>query len=745
MNIKKGFFGLMIFSLIISACASQAPENLPTPQTKVTSVPEIDVSAQSFLDSWESEDYVTMYGMLSSASRQAITQDGFITYYQDTATNATLQSIAAQILATSINPNSASAKYIVTFTTALFGDFEREMTMTYTWEEDNWKLNWDPGLIMPELSGGNRLSLEVINNDRGAIYDRNGNPIVDQTTAYALAIIPNQIEDGQEGILLDALADLTGRTAESIKASYEDIRTTDWYVSVGEASEAEVQENWDVLSGLGGLQLTEYQTRYYYNGGIAPQAVGYVLSIPTEQIAEYQEKGYLGDENVGQAGLEKYAEESLAGKPASNLYVVDANNQIISRLNQADPRPAQDITTTLDKELQIQAQKALLGFRGAIVVMEVDTGKILAMASSPSLDTNLFDPENRNSTELLDDLLNDGQQRLLNRVTQGTYPLGSIFKIVGMAAALESDLYTPDTTYYCDSYFEELPGEKFKDWTVDKDLPPSGTLTLTQGLMRSCNPWFYHIGLDLFRQKGATFLSDMARGFGLGSATGIDQVAEDAGQIIDPSTDGDAVQQGIGQGDMLVTPLQVVRFTAAIGNGGTLYRPQVIQRITSSAGVDVYTLTPESSGTLPISDETLKAIQTGMRGVVKSDIGTAREALGDLTIPIYGKTGTAENPMGDSHAWFTGYTDANREDLPDIAITVIVENGGEGSEVAAPIFRRIIETYFFGAPKKLFPWETKFNVTKTPTLEFTLTPTVKTTSVPNQNQGQEQVTPTPAG
>jgi penicillin-binding protein 2 len=372
--------------------------------------------------------------------------------------------------------------------------------------------------------------------------------------------------------------------------------------------------------------------------------------------------------------------------------------------------------------LQIQAQNAIMGFKGAVVVMEVDTGRILAMASSPSLDTNLFDPNNTNSAALLNDMLNDGDQRLLNRVAQGTYPAGSIFKIIVMAAALESDLYTPDTTYYCGSYFEELPGEKFKDWTVDHDLPPSGTLTLTQGLIRSCNPWFYHISLDLFRQKGATYLSDMARAFGLGSATGIEQVAEDTGQVIDPATDGDAVQMGIGQGQLLVTPLQVVRYTAAIANGGTLYRPQLIERITNSGGVAISSFTPEATGTLPISTETLDAIQTGMRGVVASRIGTAREELSGLGITVYGKTGTAENPMGDSHAWFTGYTDENREDLPDIAITVIAENAGEGSEIAAPIFRRIVESYFYGEPKKLYPWEAKFNVTRTPTEEFTQTP-----------------------
>ncbi|MDK2980673.1 MAG: penicillin-binding protein 2 [Chloroflexota bacterium] len=736
MKIRKGLFFVLIISLLLPSCGPQAPAELPTPQSQVTSVPDVDGLAQSFLGAWQAENYESMYGMLSSAAKQSFSLDAFSAYYEDTASNATLQSIDTEVLDTTLNPQSAIAKYKVTYNTALFGSFEREMTMPFVWENGNWLVDWNSGLILPELGGGNHLSLEVLPNDRGAIYDRNGEPIADETTAWSLAIIPNQIEEGKEGQLLTILSELTGKTPESIQASYEDLRLTDWYVAVGEASDADVQANWDTLINLGGLQMSQYQTRFYYNDGVAPQAVGYVLSIPADEVDAYIDKGYQGDESVGQAGLEKYAEEALAGKPAANLYVVDANNQVTGRLNQADSRLAQNITTTLDENLQIQAQNAIMGFKGAVVVMEVDTGRILAMASSPSLDTNLFDPDNTNSAALLNDMLNDGDQRLLNRVTQGTYPAGSIFKIIGMAAALESDLYTPDTTYYCGSYFEELQGEKFKDWTVDHELPPSGTLTLTQGLIRSCNPWFYHIGLDLFRQKGATYLSDMARGFGLGSATGIEQVAEDTGQIVDPSTDGDAVQQGIGQGDMLVTPLQIVRFTAAIANGGTLYRPQLIERITTSAGVDVSTLSPEEQGTLPISDATLETIQTAMRGVVSSSIGTAREELAGLAIPTYGKTGTAQNPMGDSHAWFTGYTDENREDLPDIAVTVIAENAGEGSEIAAPIFRRIIETYFYGEPRKLYNWETRFNVTKTPTEEFTLTPT---------EGGNTQTTPEPAG
>lgn len=749
MRKNKRFILLVAVSLLLSSCAKKPAGELPTPHLQVSAAPEVDNATVTFLTHWEAGDYDQMYSLLSSAARKEITAEDFAAFYQETAFNATLQLLETQLLSSMKNPDSATAKYKAVFNTALFGSFERDYDMAFSLEGNAWKVDWNPGLVLPELAGGNRLQLEIIYSARGNIYARDNQPIVDNTTAYAIAIIPNQIDEEDEGIMLSYLADLTGRTSESIQASYEKLRGTDWYVPVGEVSADEINENWDAIIGLGGLQLFEFSSRYYYNGGIASQAIGYLQPITPEQVEEYQAKGYLGDEQVGQAGLEKYAEESLAGKPAASLYVVDPDGQILSYLNQADAKLPQNIITTIDKNLQIEAQKAILGFKGAVVVMEVDTGRILAMASSPNFDPNLFTPDNRNSAELLDDMLNDDQQPLLNRVTQGTYPLGSVFKIIGMAAALESDLYTPDTTYYCGSYFEELLGERFKDWTVDKDLPPSGTLSLTQGLIRSCNPWFYHIGLDLFRQKGATYLSDIARGFGLGSATGIDQVAEDTGQIVDPATDGDAVQQGIGQGDMLVTPLQVVRFTAALANGGTLYRPQIIEKITTTNEVEVYTFAPQADGTLPVSQETLYAISDAMRGVVINSKGTAVDELGDMSIRMYGKTGTAENPLGDSHAWFTGYTNTGREDKPDIAVTVINENGGEGSEDAAPIFRRVIETYYYGEPLKLYLWESEFNVTRTPTPEFTETPPpagAKPTapSSSGSTPGQQVSTPTPS-
>ena len=739
-KIANLFSVVVILAFLAVGCGPKSADALPTPVIAKTETPDVEPTASSYLDAWQKKDYAGMYGFLSQQSQANLTQDAFTALLTEFSKNMTLASLTAQLSSSATNPVTANAKFLVNYHTSLFGDFSREPETNWILENNQWKLVWDNGAFLPELAGGNTLALESKKQQRGNIYDINGEPIVEEATAYALGITRGDIEEGKEGQLVYYLSELTGKTTQSIYESYADAGAT-WYVPEGEVSADEIGDRWDTLINLGGLVMTEYESRYYYGGGIAPQAIGYVLGMSEEQQTEYAQKGYMGDESIGQAGLEKYAEEALAGKPSASLYVVNSDGQVVSRISQADPTPSQSITTTLDKKLQIETQKAISGFTGAAVVMEVETGRILAMASSPSFDPNLFNPNNANSAQLLDDVLNNKNQSLLNRATQGQYPLGSVFKIVTMAAALESNLYTPDSSYYCGYYFEELPGEKFEDWTLDKGYDESGELTLVQGLMRSCNPWFYHLGLDLFRQMGATYLSDMARGFGLGSATGIEQVAEDTGSIPDPKTDGDAVQQGIGQGEMLVTPLQVVRFIAAIANGGTLYRPQLIDSMTSSTGVTTYTFSPEAQSTLPISQTTLDAIREGMGLVVSSKRGTAHEALSGLNITMYGKTGTATNSTGDPHAWFAGYTDMNKEDKPDIAVVVLVENGGEGSEVAAPIFRRIIETYYFGEPKKLYPWEAEFDVTKTPTLQYTLTPT----QTPYREPVKVEPTPTPAG
>jgi penicillin-binding protein 2 len=378
--------------------------------------------------------------------------------------------------------------------------------------------------------------------------------------------------------------------------------------------------------------------------------------------------------------------------------------------------------------------------RGAIVVMERNTGRVLAMLSSPGFNPNLFEPANYNYSYMINDLYSDSTP-LLNRATQGQYPLGSVFKIVTMSAALQSELYTQDTEYDCGYFFNELQGMEPHDWTYDHYLKdgktqPSGLLKLPEGLMRSCNPFFWHIGLDFYNRGMYTAISDMARGFGLGSSTGI-EIGDAVGQIPDPESAVDAVNLAIAQGNTLVTPLQVADFIAAVGNGGTLYTPHVIDRIVPVVGDPTYVFTPTIRGTLPVSPENLSIIQDAMVTVVMNPRGTAYRTSGyginSLCLPqgsLWQLRRQQRIGSGDPHAWFAGYTFAGLENRPDIAVAVLVENGGEGSEVAEPIFRRVLEIYFLGNPQMRYPWEAQVGVVATPTPEVTETATPEVTETP---------------
>ncbi len=347
--------------------------------------------------------------------------------------------------------------------------------------------------------------------------------------------------------------------------------------------------------------------------------------------------------------------------------------------------------------------------------MEMDTGRILAMASNPYFDPNAFNSDYYNSSFLLQEYYKaDQKSPFLNRATQGLYPLGSVFKVITMAAALETGEFKESDVYDCDYFFEELGGVTLHDWTYDHFLeddktPPSGPLTLTEGLMRSCNPYFWHIGLHLYQNGYPEAVSDMAKGFGLGSLTGIETLEEEPGNIPAPGSELDATNQAIGQGDTQVTPLQVVQFMAALGNGGTIYRPQFVESIRSAGGEEIFSFEPEEVGELPISSSTRNIINNAMVQVVDNPRGTANHRIRGLQIKVAGKTGSAESGSGESHAWFSGYTYNQNENKPDIAIVVIAENAGEGSDVAAPIFRRVVELYF-NQVLRYYPWESEIGV-----------------------------------
>ncbi len=705
------------------------PMALPTPEILVTHVPDPESAAKVFLDAWKAEEYPKMYSLLTTLSKDSITLDDFMAKYKDTAANLSLGGIDYSVLSTLTNPTNAQIAFRITYKTVLLGEFTRDISMNLDLDKGYWLVEWEDGLILPELKGGNHLSMDYKIPARGNIYDHNEKAIAAQSDAVSLGIVPSNINADSEGDLLVILSKLTGIPAPWIRAKY--FGTENYYINVGETTADRYQEFAGSLASFSGVEVSPYNTRYYYDGGIAPQVTGYVQLVPAEELDAYKRKGYLGDEKVGVSGLELWAEDKLAGKHGGNLYVIDPQGQIVTRMSSSEPVPAQSIYTTLDKDLQEGAQKALGGLTGSVVILERDTGRVLAMASSPGYDPNLFDPYNANF-QFLGQEISDPRNPLVNRAAQGQYPLGSVFKIITLAAALESKQFKPEDSYDCQYEFTELPNLTLYDWTYTHEVPASGMLTLPEGLMRSCNPWFWHIGLTLYKVGLTQSLPDMARAFGLGSLTDIDGVEEEAGSVPDNGSEGDATQLAIGQGTLLVTPLQVARFVAAVGNGGTLYKPQIIEKIAPPDGAASFTFQKVEQGKLPVSPENLKIIQDAMRTVVASPRGTAYRTFVNMSTPIYGKTGTAQTTSDKPHAWFAGYTDAGNPEKPDIAIVVMLEFQGEGSDWAAPVFRRMVELYYTGQIIRPYPWESSYYVTQTPTDPNQ--PTPKPTNTPKKKK-----------
>lgn len=729
------WFNIIILLTFLSACSSgggnlplfPTDTPLPPPPVTISSVPSLDAALSTYLDAFKADDYNTMYAMLSKVSQDTITLEDFARRNRDALNEMSAGSFDYQVLSSLVNPYSAEISFHVIYHTALVGEIERDIVAKFALENNEWKLNWSDGLILPELEGGNLLRMDYSIPSRGNIYDRDGDVLAAQADAYAFSIVPGSVTEESIGSLLVEVRNLCGN---SIEALAEEIANTpaQWPIPLCEASEEEsarIRSIWP-----SGLEWTPYNSRYYFEQGVGSSVVGYTTFITEEQLEEYRRLGYKGSERVGSTGVELWAEDYLAGEHGGSLYVINpVDGSTVTLVGQSEPKPADSVYLTIDRNLQKNAEKAIVPFTGAVVVLERDTGRVLAMASSPGFDSNMFATENPNAGAQAANLRPGA---LLNRGSQGQYPLGSVFKIITMAAGMESGLFVPESTLDCQYEWTKLSDRIRYDWTYQhcqdrlasgrecntSDSTPSGQLTLPEGLMRSCNPFFWEIGYVLYQNNRPNDIANMARAFGLGQRTGI-EIPEETGQILDPNNDPiEVVNQSIGQGTVQVTPLQVARFIAAIGNGGTLYRPQLVEKIEPVEGGDpLVVFKPEAQGVLPVQTFRMDVIREAMRWVVSDSRGTANFRMRGLQIPVAGKTGTAESGSGLPHAWFAGYTMASESTgLPDIAIAVILENEGEGSDFAAPIFKRVVESYYFGAPQSQLWFEVGiYGPTLTPT------------------------------
>ena len=729
---------LLLSSLLLISCGS----GFPVPQDSYEEVtltpiptdePAADVPitedasgiARAFFKAWEDDDLLGMYSLLSTQSQALVDSQSFTERYQNAMETARVTAVHHQPLSIVQEGSQAEFGVRTTWQTAVVGDIVRDYTMPLIYENGRWGVVWDEGLILPELAGGNYLRLDYRIPSRGNIYDKNGLALAYQGNILTLGVIPGDIED--EAGMLNALSVVLNKSPEAIKESYAAAQS-DWYWPIGDVPEAVMQEHIDLLQPYidHGLAPPESRlSRVYGEDGVAPHVVGYIGGIPAESLWAYQQEGYRGDEVVGLAGLELWGEDYLNGERGGTLSIVGANGEYISTLQETDPKGARSLYTTIDRDFQKEVEAALaealqpLGTQGAVVVMDVNTGAILAMVSYPSYDPAIFDPIADDEGAALSVMLNDPRRPLLNRATQGAYPAGSVFKIVTMAAGLNSGIYTPDTRYTSTGSWDRMGPNFIKyDWREGGH----GTVSLRTALIVSCNSCFYDVGFNVNNEVDPYLLPETARAFGLGSETGI-QIPEEDGLIPDPDwkinnvgegwVPGDAVNMAIGQGFVQVTPLQIATFMSAIANGGTIYQPTVIDRLGAGGGAPEEAWPTQVTGQLPISPEHLAVIQDSLWNVANNEnIGTAAFQFVGMPIEMAGKTGTAEAPPGNSHAWFAGcapstpYTksDGTLIEEPEIAIAIIAEHAGEGSAVAAPIFRRIVEIYYDITPQRPYPW-----------------------------------------
>lgn len=732
--ITIGLFGCARGEEIIP---TETPAELPTPVVISESAPDPAETAGAFLTSLGEGDEAAMYSLLDSESRSGMSEEAFGEKVDGFRSGSGMAALEYEILDAQIHsPYRASLDYGVTLNSSIVGDIPYTSRMELTREEGTWKVVWDETILHPLLVEDRGLRSQIFIPERGSIFDRNGTPLAALDQAASLWIVPNQIgdEDAEE-LMLSRLRQLfDAASTNDILIRYDNVRGTDYYTALGEVSLEEYQRFGGVLDSLDAVWARTYDSRFYngdglapYAGGYAPHAIGYVSWIPEAELAEYQQRGYLQDEFIGRMGLERAFDEELRGVPAGTVYLTDAEGNNLQILGQRESQEPYNLYTTLDANLQKTAQEAIENFTGAAVVLERDTGRVLAMASSPGFDPNLFDPENPHGGWGLGELAGDPDIPYLNRATLGVYPPGSIFKIITMAAALESGEFQADEIYDCGLEFTDLPGIVLDDWRKEKEYDPAGEITLKQGLEYSCNPWFYHIGLELYQRGHTSAIPDMAKAFGLGQLTLI-ELDEEPGLIPDPEnkpeilgeewSEYDHVGVAYGQSYMQVTPLQVARYVAAVGNGGTLYQPQLIERIENQAGEVIQEFQPEAQAQVPVSPENLDSIQEAMVNVVRNTKATAAREFRGLNLNVAGKTGTATSGENtEPHSWFTAYTFEERENLPDIAVAVVLENQGEGSDWAAPVVRRIIEGYFFGRPRMRYPWEEQIRIDRVEELE----------------------------
>ena len=568
-----------------------------------------------------------------------------------------------------------------------------------------WYLQVIRGDELKQRSENNAVRFRIIQPLRGLIMDRNGTVVVDNRPSFDVLYMPTKGINHE--LLLQRIKDIYKTKTLEISSDRPFPKTINPYLpvrlekNVGMEKVSLVETN---ALDLPGVYIEVTPVRLYLDGEMIAPIIGYTGEVSQRELEE-PEGDYLSGDITGKYGIEKVLDSYIRGRRGNELVEVNAFGKGIKNLGRIDPVSGSNVVLTIDAQLQKAAWEAFAGLPGAAVAMDPRDGSILAMVSSPSFDPNLF-----NSGIARDEwekLQKNPLKPLSNKAISGQYPPGSTYKLIVAAAALEEGIITPDTKISCNGSFE-LGNRSYRCWKKHGH----GPVALHQALVESCDVYFYTVG----KMLGVDKIAKYAKMFGLGDLTGIELAHERKGlvptrdwklaRMKEPWQIGETISTSIGQGFNLTTPLQLVQAYGALANGGTRWRPRLVQRIELSDGRIEKEYLPEKKGELQLSQQTVAVLHSALWGAVNEPGGTGAAARRP-SADVCGKTGTSQViglPQDEKarrqkkiaafhkdHALFVCYAPMKN---PEIAIAVIAENAGGGGAVAAPIARKILNAYF---------------------------------------------------
>jgi penicillin-binding protein 2 len=563
------------------------------------------------------------------------------------------------------------------------------------------------GAYFKDLASGNRLRRIFILPARGAIVDKNNKRLAYNQPAFVLTVSPIDLSadsknrDAIYATVKQALnLDIKDKVEVALTQGSQD--EIDFPIDISQTQALILEEKW---SNLNGITISDSYQRQYAND--VANIMGYIGNIQADQWPNLQSKNYLLYELVGQAGLESQYQDYLRGQPGAKEAEVDAFGKIKRVLANNEPMAGNNLKLTLDYGLQEKAKQLLQAelqkdhlAKGSLVALNPKTGGVLAMVSLPDYNNNAF--VSPNQQQEVSDILTNPDQPMFNRAISGLYPSGSTIKPVMASAGLQAGVINENTNLWCGGSLD-VPNQYDPSiiYHYNENISAGyGYTDVKKALAKSVNVFFYQIGggYQDFKGLGVKAIDDYMNIFGLGQKTGIDLPQESVGLVPTPDWKqknqnepwylGDTYNLSIGQGNLLVTPLQVARYTMAIANGGTLYQPYLLQQLLDPSGKILKNFQPAGTK-INISNDNLQIVQEGMRQCVTD--GSCNQ-LQSLNITSAGKTGTAEDPAhsDEPHAWFTGF--APYED-PGIVVTVMAENAGQGYNVAEPVAKDLL-TYW---------------------------------------------------